>query len=187
MASVFDSIIDHLHNAADKKTVISAPVKAKRPLKMPKNYDFGVRNVDWNQYKDDFILRTDAVWEKSKLMDLFYTFYKAKFMYDSVNNSYMISNIRQMPLPTNEAEHYEDWRPFFGYTDVDGCVWQFKTGPKLMTPSTLSKFVADKESDSWYMCFLSFQKFMLCNDRSPIKIDEAHLSNKGFFDYPCFD
>jgi hypothetical protein len=27
-----------------------------------------------------------------------------------------------MPLPTNEPEHFEDWRPFFGYTDLDGCV-----------------------------------------------------------------
>ena len=54
--------------------------KNKRPLKMPKNYDFGVRNVNWNDYKDDFILRTDAVWEKSKLLDIFYTHYKSKFI-----------------------------------------------------------------------------------------------------------
>lgn len=27
----------------------------------------------------------------------------------------------------------------------------------------------------------------MCNERSPIKIDEAHLYNKGFFDYPCYD
>ena len=46
--------------------------KNRRPLKMPKNYDFGVRNVNWNDYKDDYILRTDAVWEKSKLLDIFY-------------------------------------------------------------------------------------------------------------------
>ena len=34
----------------------------------------------------------------------------------------MIANIRMMPLPTNEPEHFEDWRPFMGYTDIDGCV-----------------------------------------------------------------
>lgn len=50
--------------------------KSKRPLKMPKTYDFSVRNVDWKQYEKDFILRTDAVWEKSKLLDVFYTNYK---------------------------------------------------------------------------------------------------------------
>lgn len=37
------------------------------------------------------------------------------------------------------------------------------------------------------MCFLAFQKFMLCNERSPVKIDECHLQNEGFFDYPCYD
>merc|ERR1719454_1717937 len=83
--------------------------RARRPLKMPKNYDFSVRNVDWSQYKDDYILRTDAVWEKSKLLDLFYTHYKSKFVYDSMTNKYMIANIRQNPMPTNEPEHFEDW------------------------------------------------------------------------------
>ena len=28
---------------------------------------------------------------------------------------------------------------------------------------------------------------MMCNERSPVKIDEAHLQNGGFWDYPCFD
>ena len=69
--TTFDSIIDHIHEKIDKKE--EKPLKDKRPLKMPKNYDFSVRNVDWNQYKNDFILRTDAVWEKTKLLDLFYT------------------------------------------------------------------------------------------------------------------
>ena len=187
--SAFDTIIDFVHDGIQKKDAALAAInqKAKRPLKMPKNYDFSVRNVDWNQYKDDFILRTDAVWERSKLLDLFYTHYKSKFLYDPQNNKYMIANIRQMPMPTNEPEHFEDWRPFMGYADIDGCVWQFKVGPYLQKPSTISKFVADKEGDAWYLCFLSFQKFMMCNERSPIKIDEAHLSNNGFFEYPCFD
>ena len=61
---------------------------------MPKNYDFSVRNVDWSQYKKDFILRTDAVWEKAKLFEVFYTTYKTQFLYDSLSNQYMIANIR---------------------------------------------------------------------------------------------
>ena len=94
---------------------------------MPKNYDFSVRNVDWRQYEKDFILRTDAVWERSKLLDVFYTTYKSQFIYDNLSNKYMIANIRQMPLPTNEPEHFEDWRPFMGYTDTDGCVVRLLT------------------------------------------------------------
>ena len=124
--SAFDTIIDYLHGGISEKTEVPRAQKARRPLKMPKNYDFSVRNVDWTEYKDDFLLRTDAVWEKSKLLDLFYTHYKSKFIYDPQNNKYMIANIRQQPMPTNEPEHFEDWRPFMGYTDVDGCVWQFK-------------------------------------------------------------
>ena len=27
---------------------------------------------------------------------------------------------------------------------------------------------------------------MLCNERSPVKISEAHLHNGGFHDYPCY-
>ena len=28
---------------------------------------------------------------------------------------------------------------------------------------------------------------MQCNEKSPVKIDEANLYNKGFWDYPCYD
>merc|ERR1712153_61698 len=156
MTSVFDSMVDYLHSSVEKKAETPTGVKAKRPLKMPKNYDFSVRNVDWGEYKSDYLLRTDAVWERTKLLDLFYTHYKSKFVYDSLTNKYMIANIRQMPMPTNEPEHFEDWRPFQGFSDVDGCIWQFKVGPMLQTASAISKFVADKEGDGWYICFLAF-------------------------------
>ena len=28
---------------------------------------------------------------------------------------------------------------------------------------------------------------MLCNERSPIKLEEANLFNNGFWEYPCYD
>ena len=73
--SLYDNIIDYLHENIEKrdKDLSHGVSKSKRPLKMPKNYDFSVRNVDWRQYEKDFVLRTDAVWEKSKLLDVFYT------------------------------------------------------------------------------------------------------------------
>ncbi len=49
----------------------------ERPLQMPKNYDFSTRGVDWKKYENFFLLRTDAVWEKSKLLSIFYSTYKA--------------------------------------------------------------------------------------------------------------
>lgn len=48
----------------------------ERPLKMPENYDFSTRKVDWKNFKDSYILRTDAVWEKHKLYAYFYNLYK---------------------------------------------------------------------------------------------------------------
>src|SRR5450830_957023 len=124
MSGVYDSILGYLNEGVENPGKPKQDVqKGKRPLKMPKNYDFSVRNVNWADYSKDFLLRTDAIWERNKLFDIFYSEYKARFLYDNVNNRYMIANIRMMPLPTNEPEHLEDWRPFMGYTDHDGCVW----------------------------------------------------------------
>ena len=187
--SIYDTMIERFNSRLDRPSSerAAAEQRGQRPLKMPRNYDFSVRNVKWGQYDKDYILRTDAVWEKSKLYDVFYTIYKSKFLYDNFNNRYMVANIRMMPMPSTEPEVLEDWKPFMGFTDIDGCVWQFKVGPMVQTPTSISRFVADKEGDSWYMCFMSFQKFMLCNDRSPVKLDEANLYNKGFWEYPCYD
>jgi hypothetical protein len=76
--SLFDHIVDYLHDNIEKKNInVEQQVKkSRRPLKMPKNYDFSVRNVDWKEYEKDYLLRTDAVWERSKLLDVFYTHYK---------------------------------------------------------------------------------------------------------------
>ncbi len=32
--------------------------------KMPSSYDFSHKGINWKEYENDFILRTDAVWEK---------------------------------------------------------------------------------------------------------------------------
>ena len=86
MSSEYDKVVDRFASGIVPQDATKAAqlLKGRRPLKMPKNYDFSVRNVNWNDYKDDYILRTDAVWEKSKLLDIFYTHYKSKFIYDSI-------------------------------------------------------------------------------------------------------
>lgn len=74
-----DKIKDTIHsrfgNFVEKQQTNSWH-KGRRPLKMPKDYDFSQRGVDWNEYDNDFLLRTDAVWEKIKMKDVFYAFYK---------------------------------------------------------------------------------------------------------------
>ena len=123
--SIYDNMVNKIEAGVEKPNRVQANQikKGRKPLKMPKNYDFSVRNVDWKEYKNDFILRTDAIWERSKMKDIFYGNYKANFMYDKISDRYMIANLRMMPMPTNEPEHLEDWRPFMGYTDIEGCVW----------------------------------------------------------------
>jgi len=118
-------MMDSYHSKVERPSAVKAAEqhRGKRPLKMPKNYDFSVRNVKWREYENDYILRTDAVWEKSKLMDIFYTLYKSKFLYDNFNNQYLMANIRMMPMPTTEPEHLEDWTVFKGFSEIDGCVW----------------------------------------------------------------
>ena len=49
----------------------------ERPLTMPENYDFSQRKINWKNYASDYLLRTDAVWEKSKLFAYFYSVFKA--------------------------------------------------------------------------------------------------------------
>ena len=50
---------------------------SEMPLKKPENYDFSVKSVNWKKYDNDYLLRTDAVWEKSKLFAYFHSLYKA--------------------------------------------------------------------------------------------------------------
>ena len=89
-------------------------------------------------------MRTDAVWEKSKLYDIFYTIYKAKFMYDAFNDAYLVADLRMMPMPSTDPEVLSDWKFFKGWSKIDGLIWQFKTGPMVQNPSSISRFVADK-------------------------------------------
>ena len=85
--SVYDKIVETFHEGIEKPAAANDSasqqvVKGKRPLKMPKNYDFSVRNVNWKAYKNDYLLRTDAIWERSKLFDVFYSHFKKEVVYD---------------------------------------------------------------------------------------------------------
>ena len=131
--SLYDKIVTNFSKWMERPDPQKAKVveRGNRPLKMPKDYDFSVKNVNWDSYKKDYILRTDAVWEKTKLYDYFYTSYKRRLAYEPINQEYVVADIRNMPMPSTELEVAEDWTPFMGYTDIDGCIWQLKTGPML--------------------------------------------------------
>ncbi len=48
----------------------------ERTFKIPENYDFSARKVNLKDYKNNYIIRTDAVWEKEKLKSYLYSIYK---------------------------------------------------------------------------------------------------------------
>jgi hypothetical protein len=64
-------------------------ITTELPLKMPEGYDFSQRKVDWKQYDQDYLLRTDAVWEKGKLYSYFYALYKAVLYFYLTKGSYL--------------------------------------------------------------------------------------------------
>ena len=49
-----------------------------------------MRGKDWSEFENDYLLRTDAVWEKSKLRDVFRLYYKC-FYFDPRGLRYVIA------------------------------------------------------------------------------------------------
>ena len=47
--SIYDTMMDRFNSKLDRPDPVRAASenRGKRPLKMPKNYDFSVRNVKW--------------------------------------------------------------------------------------------------------------------------------------------
>lgn len=50
---------------------------SKTVFNCPDGHDFSNKGVDYNKLKDEYILRTDAVWEKQQLRDYFRLYMKA--------------------------------------------------------------------------------------------------------------
>ena len=53
--------------------------------KIPENYDFSHTQEDLTKHENKFKFRTDAVWEKYKLLDFFRVYYKI-FRFDKNTN-----------------------------------------------------------------------------------------------------
>lgn len=56
--------------------------------KIPQNYDFSSVGMDWTKFHKYFRLRTDAVWEKTKLRDFFRSYHKF-FIFNYVDGHYV--------------------------------------------------------------------------------------------------
>jgi hypothetical protein len=54
-------------------------------------------------------------------------------------------------------------------------------------PKITSQFLGDRTKDQSFLCALKFHKFMRCNEKSPVKINEANIYNGTFNEYKCFE
>ncbi len=59
-------------------------------FKIPEDYNFSTRGFDWKQYQKDFLLRTDAVWEKQQLRDYFRLYMKCFWFNTAIKNYELI-------------------------------------------------------------------------------------------------
>lgn len=59
--------------------------------------------------------------------------------------------------------------------------------PTVFKPRLTSQFVGDRTKDGYFLCTLKFHKFMRCNEKSPVKLSEAHILNGTYSEYKCFE
>ena len=69
----------------------------------------------------------------------------------------------------------------------NGTHWQFEMAPMVHKPKVTSQFLGDRNKDQSFLCALKFHKFMRCNEKSPVKINEATIYNGSFNEYKCFE
>jgi hypothetical protein len=58
--------------------------------KAPDDYDFSNKGINWKDYSKDFLLRTDAVWEKYQLRDYFRLYMKCFWYNNGIKNYELI-------------------------------------------------------------------------------------------------
>ncbi len=100
------------------------------PVKIPKDYDFSNKHFQEQDYQKDFLLRTDAVWEKSKLKDWFRLYHKV-FHFNHTTREYQIMEPEDLYTVVFEPWALEDLETFRGYTPTGRTnAFQHGLGPK---------------------------------------------------------
>jgi len=80
---------------------------------MPPNYDFSNKGKNWAEYENDFLLRTDAVWEKQQLLDWFRLYHKV-FYFDKGLKKYQFFEPEEMYTVIYEGWALEDFQTYPG-------------------------------------------------------------------------
>jgi hypothetical protein len=133
-------------------------------MKYDPSYDFSNNGVDWESYESEARLRTDAIWERTKLKDYFRLFYKL-FYWDPKQEKYFIS------MPNHVmGSNTDGWRlrEFDCYTPT-GRTMAFQLAPDLEYPArSISLNAADSIRDKNALCYYRFRAFKKCEGNSLI-------------------
>ncbi len=172
-----------------------------KPLSMniikPDNYDFSTKNINWNLYKPYFLLRTDAVWEKTKLYQYFYSQLKAPLYFN--NDKYYLFNdyfhytriLHKFGEPFTYdqiGESSEDHHEAKLYNmDLPGSIFTNDIESMKNTPRKTSHFLGDWGKETTLLCMIKFFKWMRCNNKSQYKIGSNGFSDENYFKYECFE
>lgn len=155
--------------------------------KMPANYDFSTRRTNWAEFHNDFLLRTDAVWEKQKLLDGFRLYQKC-FYFDKVAKKYVVVEPDDIYTLLLEPWALEDINPFPGFTPTGRTnSFQPGLGPKqrVVVPAQ-TNFI---HADFYDLCAMRFEKWWRCDmvyyDQRDTKYD-YRVDQENYKAYPCF-
>ncbi|CAD8081137.1 unnamed protein product [Paramecium sonneborni] len=154
--------------------------------KMPPNYDFSHRGINWKDYEKDFVLRTDAVWEKDQLKDWFRLYTKC-FYFDTTANKYSLMEPDDVYTILFEGWALEDCLfPFRGTTPT-GRTNCFQVGLPPKQKVYVPYPTYQSQQDYFTLCALRFQKWFDCDQAEHFKMDKTEADYlKRAKVYPCY-
>jgi hypothetical protein len=165
-------------------------------LKMPKDYDFSTRGVNWKSYKPYYILRTDAVWEKSKLYQYFYTTYKSQKFFNKghfhlISDVFMYYNIKHDPhknFDYDEIGESKTHTPQAANFSKNGELFEWEIGATKEKVRRTSTFLGDQSKDMTTLCMIKFFKWMKCDEKSEVKMSLINRNEQPdlITKYDCF-
>ena len=131
-------------------------------MKYNPSYDFSNKGVDWESYEKEARLRTDAVWERSKLKDYFRLFYKI-FYWDPKTSKYYVSG--PMHVFGNSTDSWR-LREHIGYNPTGkSSSYQRMKGWEYPNRS-ISLNAADVIRDKNALCYYRVRAYKKCEGNS---------------------
>lgn len=176
-------------------STIEIPQPKEFDVKMPNGYDFSTKGTNWKAYKPFYLLRTDAVWEKSKLYQYFYSMYKNPIYFNN-DKFYLISDTYMYYYIVHRSkgdfsydqigESGENHKIAKQYSH-NGEIFEFDFDGKKNTPNRTTSYVGDFSKECTTLCMLKFFKWMRCNQKSEYKLTTINNNEENMvMKYDCF-